>query len=90
MTDKELRELQKRFLSALEEFGMFHRVKDGMAIPLFDKHSPTAVQLSMRTYPEYASHMKEYLRLYERSKQGRPSKTRNRSHDSSKGDKGND
>lgn len=62
MNDQQLRTLQDEFLKALEESGFFDRVKDGSSVPLFDKHSPTVIQVQRDLWPGYASQFEAYVK----------------------------
>jgi hypothetical protein len=64
MTERELRKLQNQFLEALDASGFFRRVRDGDSVPLFDKDSPTALQVRQRLYPAYRKQFQEYLEKY--------------------------
>lgn len=66
MTDKELRELQDRFLELLTASGFYSRNADGMTVPLFDKASPNTIQVQRDLWPAYVPQFKDYIRRAER------------------------
>lgn len=61
MSDKALRKLQNEFLEALDESGFHKRNPNALSTPLFDKASPTALQLRRGLYPKYELLMQEYI-----------------------------
>jgi hypothetical protein len=62
MTDQQLRNLQDDFLKELEESGFFGRNKDASSVPLFDKHSPTVIQVQRDLWPGYARQFEAYVK----------------------------
>ena len=72
MTDQALRDLQDRFLAALDEQGFHKRVKDSATVSLFEPGSPTIISLQRDLYPSYATKMLEYLELVDVSTELRP------------------
>ena len=63
MTDKELRALQNEFLEQLDETGFHKRNKDSYSIPLFDKNSPTIIQVQRDLWPSYTAKFAEFVAL---------------------------
>lgn len=61
MKDKELRALQDEFLKRLDASGFHKRNKDSMSIPLFDRNSPTVIQVQRDLWPSYAVQFSEFV-----------------------------
>lgn len=82
--DQAVRQIQNQFIELLTASGFFKRVADGMSAPLFDKESPTAIQLQRDLYPRYLPQMTLYIREHEA--RGKPEdRTSRRSHRQSSG-----
>lgn len=59
MTNEQLRALQNEFLQVMEDCGHFKRA--GLSNPLFDKDSPTGIQVQRDLWPAYVSQFKEAI-----------------------------
>lgn len=61
MNDKALRALQDEFLKRLQATGFHNRNKDSMSVPLFDKKSPTVIQVQRDLWPSYVAQFTEFV-----------------------------